>query len=99
MRKRSGAIAYAANRLDGRVVFVSAEFASEALDVNVDEIRARIEVVVPHVLTNLGSGKRLARCAQEIGEEGEFAGGQRDRRFSKAHFAGDEIHGEFAVLE
>lgn len=98
-RQGAGAVADAAHGLDHGGIVVGREFAAEALDVNIDEIRAGIEVVVPDVFADLGAGKRLAGRAQEVGEQGELARGEPDQSAGAERLARDEIYGEFAMLE
>ncbi len=69
------------------------------LDVDVDEVGAGIEVVIPHVLADLRTGEGLAGRAKQVGEQGELARGEFDGGGATTDFAGNEIYREFAVLE
>src|SRR4051794_27238171 len=50
------------------------EFATQALDVDVDDVRERIVRLVPDVLRDVGAPDHLACMPGEILEEGVFAG-------------------------
>ena len=51
-----------------------AQFVAQVGDVDVDDVRARIEVEAPHVAEELLTAEHLARVAQEHLRQGEFAG-------------------------
>src|ERR1700683_5691325 len=69
------AVAGPADGLDQRLAQLSAQVA----DVDVDEVRARIEVHVPGHGQPLLPGHNLARVADERLQEREFPGGQAER--------------------
>ena len=55
------------------------DLAPQALDVDLDQVRHRIEAVVPYVLRDVGAADDLSLPADEIFEQGVFLGRQLDR--------------------
>src|SRR6188474_790380 len=52
------------------------DFGSEAADVNIDDIRAAVEVHVPDLFGDGRAGENLTGPTREEGEESELLGGQ-----------------------
>ena len=69
------------------------------MDVDVHEVGAGVEVVVPDVLADLDTGEGLAGRAQQVGEERKLARGEFDDLAVAADLAGDEVDRNGAVLE
>src|SRR5687768_5647278 len=54
------------------------DLSTQALDVNLDQVRVGIEGVVPHVFGDVDSRRHLALAPRQVFEQGKFLGGQRD---------------------
>jgi hypothetical protein len=67
---------------------------AEALDIDVDEVGAGIEVVVPDVFADLDATEDAAGGAHEVFEEGELAGGELDAGGFAFYLAGCEVEDE-----
>src|SRR5690349_9585049 len=63
------------NQLDGSAVV---DLATQALDVDLNEVRHRIEAVVPDVFGDIASGHDLLLAPGQVFEERVLLGGQRD---------------------
>ena len=66
---------------------------------NVDHVRLRIEMILPHAFEQHGAGDDLARMAHEIFEQAEFARLQVDVGLAALGGAGQKIEFEIAHLE
>src|SRR5688500_11630374 len=64
-------IANSSRRLDQSVVGI--DLAAQPVDEHIDDVRLRIETVIPNVLQDHRLGDDAARVAHEIFEQGEFA--------------------------
>src|SRR6185369_9337711 len=71
-------IARAANGMEQRLVETFLELAPQAADVNVDNIGARVEMIIPHLLEQHCAGHHPALVAGEIFEKQIFARLQLD---------------------
>lgn len=71
------------------------DLAPDALDVHIDEVGTGVVVVVPDVFAELGAVEDASGRPHEAGEEGELAGGERDRLCTSADVAGEEVDVEF----
>lgn len=89
----------AADRLDQGVVGVVVDLAADALDIDIDEVGARVVVVVPDVFAELGPVEDPARRAHEAGEEGELPAGEGDVLGAAADLAGEEVDREIGCRE
>ena len=70
------AVADRAQRVDRRRAAGQLELAPQVADVDLDDVRARVEVVAPHGAEDLLARERLVGMAQEVGEQVELARGQ-----------------------
>src|SRR5437868_14524045 len=52
-------------------------FAPQPVDVNLDDVRERIEVFVPDVFSNLGAADHAVRVARHVFEQRVFLRGER----------------------
>src|ERR1051325_10713208 len=73
---RSGGehVARASDGMEKRLVEAVLELAPQAADVDVDDVGARVEVIVPHLLQQHGAGHDAAFVPREIFEQQIFAG-------------------------
>src|SRR5512147_2173544 len=91
VRKRLGrgtqAIPGAAYRMQQRRFESLVDLRTQAADVHVDDVRLRIEVVIPHGLEQHGSGYDLALMAHQVLEQPELPRLQVDRLAGAGHRA------------
>src|ERR1700736_939501 len=71
-------VPYAANRMDQRIRLLTVDLATHAPDIDVDDIRRGIEMKVPDVLQQHGTGYDAACVANQIFQKLEFPGEQQD---------------------
>src|SRR5919106_3954878 len=89
------AVARAADGLD----HVSAQLLAERVDVDVDDVRRRIERVAPHVGQQLSATQNLAGVAKKRLEQRELTGGELDRPAVDRRPPRPEIDSYLAGLE
>src|SRR5512132_1389161 len=91
VRKRLGrgtqAIPGAAHRMQQWCLESLVDLRTQATDVHVDDVRLRIEVVVPDALEQHGSGYDLALVAHQVLEQSELPRLQVDRLAGAGHRA------------
>src|SRR5712671_371972 len=84
-----------ANRVDQRIGLLAVDLATDAPDIDVDDIGRGIEMKVPDVLQQHGAGDDAAFVANQIRQELEFARKKRNRLAAPAggprHQVDDEI--------
>src|SRR5918992_2427195 len=71
-------VARSAVRNDDRRLTGLVDFPPEVADVHVDDVRARVELVVPDCVEDLAAAHHLITMAHEIRQQGELARGQLD---------------------
>src|SRR5690242_3858366 len=67
-----------ATRVQQRFVRTGIDLATETIDINLDQIREGIELLIPNVLGNFGTAHNAAGIASEKFEESVFLRGHRD---------------------
>src|SRR5450432_916746 len=77
-RGRGQDVAFAAAGVDQAAPYACVELAAQALDVDVDDVRERVEVFVPHMLRNLFPAHHAALVQDQVFEKGVLLGGEVD---------------------
>ena len=72
---------------------------SEVVDVDINDIRKCIKIIVPHMLGNHGPGQHLALVAHKILEEAIFFAGKVNLPASPVDFMTDQVEGEISDLK
>src|SRR5688572_14152934 len=85
-------IANSSCRLDQCVVGI--DLAAQPVNEHVDDVRLRIETVIPNVLQDHRLGDNPARIAHQVFEQGELARLELDFLVATPHFAGEQIERE-----
>ena len=80
-----------------RAVRAALDLLAQAADMDVDDVGARIEVVIPHPFEKHGPGHRLMLVAQQIFEKPELARLELDLPSAAIDPARQEVHGEIAA--
>jgi hypothetical protein len=75
------------------------DFTPEMIDVDVDDVRAGIEIVTPDMFRNYRPGQNAVEIPHEIFEEGVFPPRQVDYFFTAAGFVGNGIEMEIGDAE
>ena len=88
------AVADATDGLDQGLIRVVVDLAADALDIDIDEVGARVVMVVPDMFAELGSVEDAARRTHEAGEQGELPRRECDVLGSASNLAGKEIDRE-----
>ena len=65
---------------------------AQVADVGLDHVAVPAEVVVPHVVEDLGLGQHVARIEEEEPEQVELGGGERDGLAGPGHLVGVLVH-------
>src|SRR5262249_12590240 len=81
-----------AHRMDEGVDSLAIHLASQAADVNVDDVRHGIKMQIPHVLQQHRARHDLAGVANEICKQLELLRQQLDLAALSAHAAGEQVH-------
>src|ERR1035437_9213823 len=68
------------------------ELLAEIADVGLDHVAASAEVVVPHVVEDLGLGQHVARGEEEETKQVELGGREGDGLTGPSHFVGALVH-------
>ena len=92
-------ISGAAHRLDQRDAAAAIDLGPETADVRLDDVRLRIEVILPHLFEQHLSRHHTALAAHEEFEQPKFARLQVDVLGAAPDGAGDQIHLEIAGLQ
>ena len=71
-------VAFAASRLDDRILARQIDLSTQALDEDVDDVGHRIVGPIPHVFGDVRAADDLAGPAHEILEQRVLAFGERD---------------------
>src|SRR3954452_6362950 len=98
-RSVAQAVAGAAHRLELRDAERTVDLVAQVADVDVDDVRAVLVVVVPGVLEQLVAREHLARVAHEGLQELELLRRQRHLGVAAPHAAGGGIQAKVADLE
>src|SRR5687767_14592292 len=92
VRKTSGVrtdhVTRAADGMQKRGLEPTVDLGAQSRDMNVDDVRLGIEVVLPDILQQHRAGHDLSRMAHQIFQEAEFAGLKLDRRARPLRGAG-----------
>ncbi len=67
------------------------DFVAEVIDIDVDNIRAGIEIVIPDVFRNDRPAQDFVRVPHEVLEERVLLRGKLDRRLPPCRFVGDKV--------
>src|SRR5437899_1204046 len=85
-----------ANCMDQRIGLVVVEFAAHAPDIDVDDIRRRIEMKIPDVLQQHGAGNDAALVACQILQKLEFPRKKKDGLAAPARGSRHQVDREIA---
>src|ERR1700737_4287745 len=85
-----------ANRMNQRIGLLAVDFAAHAPDIDVDDIRRRIEMKIPDVLQQHGPGYDAALVAHQILQKLEFPGQQENVLAAPAGGARHQVDREVA---
>src|SRR5215472_11208187 len=96
LARSTEAISDAANRVDQRIGLSIVDLAADASDIDVDDVRRRIEMQIPHVLQQHRAGDDLAFVARQIFQKPEFARQQLDVLAVPAGGPRDQVDGKIA---
>ena len=96
-RRRREAVAGAAHGLDRRAAERPVELVAQVADVDLDDVRVALEVVVPDVVEDVALRHDLALAAQQVLEQRELARRQVDS--APAPPRGRRVEPEVAGLE
>src|SRR5215210_1447821 len=94
-RSLRDAVAGMANRFDDVVT----QLGPEAADAHVDDVRARVEAVAPHLVEEAGAAADLARVREQVLEDEELARRQRDRAVAEIRRPAMRVEGEPAGVD
>src|SRR3954470_8574811 len=96
LSRSTEAISDAADGVDQRIVLGVVDLAADASDIDVDDVGGGIEMQVPDVLKQHCARDDPALVADEIFEQLEFPGQQRDLAAAAGGSTRDQIDGEVA---
>src|SRR5579875_1384378 len=96
---RTEAVSGAADGVDQGALELPVDLAPQPPDMHIDDIGARIEMIIPHALEQHGARDDAAGVAHQIFEEAELARLERDLPSAAAHDAREEIHLEIGDPE
>src|ERR1700756_2633569 len=86
----------AADRMDQRIGLLVVDLATQAADIDVDDVGRRIEMQIPDVLQQHGAGDDAAFVAHEVFQKLEFLRQQHDVVAAPAGDARDQVDREIA---
>src|SRR6185503_6246017 len=92
-------VAHAAHRVDQFGLAAVIDLLAQARDDHVDDVRARIEVVVPRVLGDQRPRHHASLMAHQVFEHGVLFGRELDRSATPRHRAAARVEGEVGHLE
>src|SRR6478735_456249 len=92
-------VAGAPHRVEDRRGEAVLEFATQTADMDVDDVRARIEVIIPDLLEHHRPRDDLSGMAGEEFEQVEFARAERDVAAGAGDVAGEQVDLEIADRE
>ena len=90
------AIPDAAHRMDQGIGLSVVDLAADASDIDVDDVRRRIEMQVPDVLQQHCAGDDAAFVADQVLQELELTRQQRDLLAAPARITRDQVDGKIA---
>src|SRR3954452_23700864 len=97
--RRAQAIADVADRLDRGPAVVLAELAAQVADVDLQHLRARVEVEPPHRVEDLFAREHLIRVTHQVGEQLELARRELHLAPVALHAASAQVDSHAAGLE
>src|SRR6266700_105541 len=89
----------AANRMDQRKGLLAVDLATDASDIDIDDVCRGIEMKIPDVLQQHGAGHDAAFVAREILQKLKFPGQQRDVLAAAARGARHQVYREIADVQ
>src|SRR4029078_4962445 len=89
-------VAGASDRVQEGIAEILVDLGPEAGNMDVDDIRLRVEMIVPYVLEQHGARYHLARVLHQIFEEEELAGLQHNRFARARHLVRQAVEHEVA---
>src|SRR5690606_32273459 len=92
-------VADAAHRLDERAVEATVNLVAQVVDVDIDHVRERVEVVLPDSIDDLRAGERPPGVAHEVLEQGELFRCEFDHLPAAARLMPEEIEREVGNLQ
>ena len=92
-------VAAAADGVDERRLALGVDLAAQPADVDVDDVGARVEAVVPDAFEQHGAGDDPALAAHQVFEHLELARQELDAALAAAGGAGDEVELEVGAGE
>src|SRR2546427_4841211 len=98
LRRRSGGVDTVSLTPDGDDR-LRAQLGPQATDVDVDDVRARVEVVAPYVRQQAFFGERLSGVLHELPQQEELALGQRDQAEPGLRRPPDQVQPQGAGLQ
>jgi hypothetical protein len=87
------------NGMDEFFAAASVNLVAQIIHVDIDDVRKRVEVLVPHMFGDHGSCEHAAGVAHQVFEQGIFLEGQLDPLPSSGHIAGRRIEDKIIDLE
>src|SRR5215831_353624 len=96
LARSTEAVSDPANRMDQRIGLQVVDLAAQASDIDVDDIRRRIEMKIPDVLQQHGAGHDAALIAHEILQKLELLWEKGNFLAVPARRSRDQIDGEIA---
>src|SRR5439155_8609723 len=97
--RRHQPVADRAHRLDRRRLVFGGELAAQVADVHLEHARARVVVVPPDRIQDLGTGEHLVRVAHQVGEQLELSRREVDFMPRPLHPARAEVEPYVPGLE
>jgi hypothetical protein len=85
--------------VDQRIIEPPVDLAPKATDMNIDDVRLGIEMVIPDFLEEHGSGDDLSVVTHEVFEETKLARLEVDYAAAAANLPGEQIHFQIAQLK
>src|SRR5207253_411620 len=92
-------VTYPAYRVQQLQLPAGVDFFPQVVDVDVNDVGRGIEIIIPHVLSEPGSGEHTARVAHKIVEEGELSGRQLDGCTTTGHRTSSRVQSEIGDLQ
>src|SRR6478735_8742706 len=98
-KRGAQAVADVADRLDRSLAVVLAEFATQVADVDLQHLRAGVEVEPPHRVEDLLAREHLIRVTSKVRQQLELACGELHRSPVTLHAAGAQVDPHATGLE
>src|SRR3981189_3361726 len=92
-------VPYAAHRMDQRIGLQAVDLATDASDIDIDDVCRGIEMKIPDVLQQHGARHDAAFVAREIFQKLKFPGQQRDGLAAAAGGARHQVYREIADMQ